>query len=306
MRLAAFGCALAVVALGLPVVGVAQTSSPQPAPIAVPFDGPTPIAEATPCPGETSALPSIEAPAAIAISPESRANFNAFNHDGHGSFIITMRQDGQHSTIVTPTADIDAALRAELLAFGRRVTMKNPLPGCPRWAGLIVGVFNPSDGAVGLTVVPPPPKKAMPTSFSAEDYQKADARLHPDRAVPIFVGPTPDARGTACPGESDPRGVFTPRNIGDIPPDSATFFLAHNSSPQLAFVMTLRLDGHAAISIPNQLVVDDMLRAAVVAYAQRIGLRPPIEGCARPAGIFIGFVAIPSGAVTLRQMPPKK
>lgn len=91
-----------------------------------------------------------------------------------------------------------------------------------------------------------------------------------------------------------------------MPPDSATYFAAHNQRKYVLFVLAIRLDGKAAIELPAGQDLDQPLRTALVAYAQSLTIVPALAGCARPGAIVVGHVAIPSGAVTftMQMVPP--
>lgn len=280
MKLAAFWCALA--ALVVPAQLPLGAQSAAPAYIA----GPTPNPSGTTCPGESAAFPAIVAPSRVNISPASSANFRAHSAETHGNILIELRQDGQRAVIIPPTADIDAALRAALTDFARAITVKTPIPGCAHWASLIVVAFDPSDGSARLAQTSPPNPRTAAAARPSE-----------------VVGPTPDASGTACPGERDAgRELVRPSKIA-ITPASAAYFRAHNAEPDGTFILLLRLDGQTAIMLPARQDVDAALHAALLGYAKAITLRPPIEQCARPAAILTGQFSLSDGSVQLRQIP---
>jgi hypothetical protein len=124
--------------------------------------------------------------------------------------------------------------------------------------------------------------------------------------APVFVGPTPDPSGTACPGEENgERKVSGPQKIA-IPPESAAYFKAHNQRTYVLFVLAIRLDGKAAINFPAGQDLDAPLRAALVSFAQTLTIVPAIPGCARPGAISVGHLEVPDGAVTftMQMVPP--
>jgi hypothetical protein len=156
MKLPALWCALAVLLPFLPLPAAAQT----PPPFYV--SGPAPDPFATVCPGEPAALPSVVAPARVAISAASIANFKTHDTGDRIELLIGMRQDGHGEAYIPPTNDIDPELRQALAAFARGVTIKSPLPGCARWAALVIVSINAPDGTVRTVQTLQPPPKQLP------------------------------------------------------------------------------------------------------------------------------------------------
>jgi hypothetical protein len=123
---------------------------------------------------------------------------------------------------------------------------------------------------------------------------------------PVFIGPTPDPSGTACPGESGTEHVVSgPERIA-IPAASAAYFKAHNPRSYVLFVLVVRFDGKAAIQIAANQDLDAPLREAMIAYAQSLKIVPAIANCARPGAVMVGHAAIPDGAITftVQMVPP--
>ena len=88
--------------------------------------------------------------------------FKAHDSGGRIIILIGMRQDGQGEVHIPPTIDIDPDLRAALGAFARGVTIKAPLPGCPRWAALVIVTFDANDGTVRTVQTLNPPPRPFP------------------------------------------------------------------------------------------------------------------------------------------------
>ena len=128
----------------------------------------------------------------------------------------------------------------------------------------------------------------------------------PAPAVPGFIGPTPVPGGTPCPGELEAERHISGPQAVSVPPESASFFAAHNQRNYALFVLAVRLDGKVAIELPLGQDLDPALRAALVAYAQSLTIVPAIAGCSRPGAIVVGHVAIPAGTVTftMQMVPP--
>jgi hypothetical protein len=95
----------------------------------------------------------ISFPAQIVISAPSAANFARFNHDGFGSFIVSIKCDGSKTPLIPPTPDIDAGLKAVLLRFLDQ-TAVSAGKGC-QGANFIVRFDVPS-GAVTEVALPAP------------------------------------------------------------------------------------------------------------------------------------------------------
>jgi hypothetical protein len=252
------------------------------------IDGPTPEPAGTACPNQPSGFPAVAIPPRIDIGAASAANFQAHDTHANGVLLVLLRWDGARAAIVTPTADIDAALRSALVDFAKHITVKDALAGCGQAASLLVIQFDVPSGATRFTQTSPPAKPLaglVPLASATPAYSE--------------YGPTPDPSGTACPGERDPgRSLAYPKRIV-LTPESIAYFHAHNTAPGPAFLITLRLDGVAAVIIPAQLAIDDGTRDALTAFARQVTIHPPISSCARPAGVFIGAVSLTTGDVTL-------
>jgi hypothetical protein len=122
-------------------------------------------------------------------------------------------------------------------------------------------------------------------------------------APPVITGPTPVAGGTACPGESDPgRRLAGPSRI-TIAPESAAYYVTHNPRNFGLVILFVRLDGAVAIGIPTTMDLDAPLHAALIDFAKRLTVIPPIPGCVRPLGIVIARFSVPDGAMTFTQQP---
>ncbi len=118
-----------------------------------------------------------------------------------------------------------------------------------------------------------------------------------------MVGPTPVPGGTACPGESDPgRRLSGPQRLA-ITPESSAYFVTHNPRNFGLVILLVRLDGAVGIGIPTTMDIDAPLRLALLDFAKRLTVVPPIPGCLRPLGIVIGRFSVPDGAMTFTQAP---
>ncbi len=166
----------AVGAISLALAGAAQAASGPPLAIA---QAPPGVVAAPPAPRATActvATPSsfvVTWPQKIAISRKSAANFVRYNQDGYGSLLVAIQYDGGVRTIVTPTSDIDADLRAVLGAFARKFTIR-PRIACGLPAGLFLVQFSVPDGFIRATqihasrrapapaVTPPPAAEPTP------------------------------------------------------------------------------------------------------------------------------------------------
>lgn len=253
------------------------------------------------CPGQPNGFPAVSIPPSIDISSASSAAFQAHDKADHGVFIVELRWDGGRAAIITPTADIDAALRLALADFAKRITVKDTIAGCGQAASVLLIQFDVPSGATRFSQTNPPPRP-----FSGGVPLSSAPQNPISTATPAYsaFGSTPDASGTACPGEGDAgRTVAFPKRI-ELTPDSVAYFHTHNGVPGPVFIVTLRLDGVAAIAIPARLVIDDGTRATLTDFARRVTIRPPIQGCARPAGIFIAAVSLTTGTVSI-SVPPR-
>jgi hypothetical protein len=156
MKRPAIACALAAVLL-MPTPPAAAQTPPR-----FYVSGPSPDPLATMCPGEPAGLPSIIKPARVVISAASLANFKAHDTGDRVELLIAMRQDGRGEAYIPPTNDIDPELRQSLAAFTRGVTIKSPLPGCARWATLVIVTIDALDGTVRTVQTLQPPANANP------------------------------------------------------------------------------------------------------------------------------------------------
>lgn len=154
-----FAAALALAVLIVPAVALAQSPPPQ-----APFVGPTPDPSGTACPGEARAERHVSGPERITIPAESAAYFKAHNARAYVLFVLAVRLDG-HAAIQIPTnQDLDAPLRAALVAYAESLTIAPAIPGCAHPGAVIVGHAAVPDGAVTFTMqmVPPSPPPGSP------------------------------------------------------------------------------------------------------------------------------------------------
>ena len=107
-------------------------------------------AAATPAP--PTAL-TVAFPAHIDISASSAANFARFNHDGFGSFIVSIHCDGTKIPMIPPTADIDGDLKTVLTGFLNE-TVVTPGKGCETTVFIVR--FEVPSGSVTEVALPPP------------------------------------------------------------------------------------------------------------------------------------------------------
>jgi hypothetical protein len=96
------------------------------------------------------------------------------------------------------------------------------------------------------------------------------------------------------------------RRVLSLLPRRAMDFFIHNpetpqhtNTPEVLFILELRLDGGAAIRIPGDVILDEVLRNEMLAYTRALSIHPPIPGCARPASVFVGSVWLRDGAIVL-------
>ena len=267
------------------VPGVAQT------PPRVVIEGAAPDLSATACPGEKPGVLKPRVFPRIPISSASEANFHAHNPSSLGSFIEIVRHDGRGASLIPPTLDIDSETHGALVQLGSLITIKDPIAGCGTAAAVFLVPFHVQDGSVEMgvpAVVTPPPSASSSAPQS------------------VFVGPTPDPAATRCPGESDPGRQFSGAHSIVVTSTSAMDFFIHNpqnpqhtNTPEVLFIIELRLDGGAAIRIPGDVILDDGLRGEMLAYTRELSIHPPIPGCARPAAVFVGSVSLRDGAIVL-------
>ena len=108
---------------------------------------------ATPAPAPVAPPLTISFPTRVDISASSTANFERFNHDGYGSFMVSIKCDGSKAPMIPPTPDIDADLKAVLLHFLDQTTVtagKN----C-QGAVFLIGFGVPSGTMTEIELKPP-------------------------------------------------------------------------------------------------------------------------------------------------------
>ena len=131
----------------------------------------------------------------------------------------------------------------------------------------------------------------------------ASAAATPAPRGPGFVGQTPDASGTPCPGEGDNgRKISAPPKVV-LTPASVANFTAKAKRGYAIVLLTMRMDGKAAISIPPQENFDAEATAAVIAWTKNVHLDPAIPGCARPAGLLLMRMSILDGTAEISRAP---
>ncbi len=285
MKLRVSWCMLVALLPLCAVPGVAQVPPP------VIIVGPAPDFSATACPGEKPGVLKARVFPRIPISSASEANFHAHNPSSLGSFIEIIRHDGRGASLIPPTLDIDSEMHGALVQLGSLVTINDPIAGCGTAAAVFLVSFHVQNGSVEMgvaAVATPPPSASLPAAQS------------------VFVGPTPDPSATRCPGESDPRRQFSGPHSIIVTSTSAMDFFIHNpqnpqhtNTPEVLFIIELRLDGGAAIRIPGDVILDDGLHSEMLAYTRALSIHPAIPGCARPAAVFVGSVSLRDGAIVV-------
>ena len=109
---------------------------------------------ATPTPAATTAPLTLSFPTRIEVSASSATNFARFNHDGFGSFIVSIKCDGSKIPIIPPTPDIDSDLKTVLMRFLDQ-TIVTIGTGCQ--TAIFVVRFEVPNGSVTEVALPPPP-----------------------------------------------------------------------------------------------------------------------------------------------------
>jgi hypothetical protein len=107
----------------------------------------------TPAPAPATGPLTISFPAHIDISASSAANFARFNHDGFGSFIVSIKCDGTKAPIIPLTADIDADLKVVLLRF---LDQTNVTAGKNCQGAIFIVSFGVPSGSMNEVELKPP------------------------------------------------------------------------------------------------------------------------------------------------------
>ena len=116
-----------------------------------------------PCAVAPQSALTLSVPTEVHITRGSAENFVRYNHDGNGSLLVIVNEDGTTKPLVPPTKDIDGELRSTLVDFAKHVSI-SPTVMCTNAAAILLVRFDVPSGRIRWTPLTQAPKPSPTTS----------------------------------------------------------------------------------------------------------------------------------------------